>query len=163
MAMRRKRLDPPSPGCGVASTARRLHHPDRPQARGYNSIVPSNTNSAGPVSVTLRNWLPLLSNPTINSLPPRTSTPIVPETFSVAAKISALATTPVPQASVSSSTPRSYVRSAIFFGPRFSRKFTFAPFGANISCRRIFSPLLRTSTTSMRETETTTCGTPLLM
>jgi hypothetical protein len=55
----------------------------------------------------LRNWLPLLSKPTINSLPPRTNTPIVPETFSVAAKTSALATTPVPQASVSSSTPRS--------------------------------------------------------
>jgi hypothetical protein len=52
--------------------------------------------------------------------------------FSLAAKTSALATIPVPHASVSSSTPRSYVRMAILLGPRFSMKFTFVPFGENI-------------------------------
>ncbi len=52
--------------------------------------------------------------------------------FSVAAKMSALATIPVPHASVSFSTPRSYVRIAILLGSRFSMKFTFAPFGENI-------------------------------
>ena len=42
-----------------------------------------------------------------------------PLVFSVAAKMSALATIPVPHASVSSSTPRSYVRMAIFVGSAF--------------------------------------------
>ena len=40
--------------------------------------------------------------------------------------------TGVPHASVSFSTPRSYVRMAILLGPRFSMKFTFTPFGENI-------------------------------
>src|SRR5438309_6372414 len=66
------------------------------------SIVPSNTNSAGPVRVTLLNPLSILSKPTSSSLPPRTSTLIGPLTFSRREKINALATTPVPQASVSS-------------------------------------------------------------
>src|SRR5205807_10521514 len=71
------------------------------------SIVPSKTKSAGPVSVTFLNLSPSFSKSTSNSFPPRTSTPIGPPTFSSAEKISALATTPVPHASVSSSTPRS--------------------------------------------------------
>src|SRR5438067_3417267 len=71
------------------------------------SIVPSKTKSAGPVSVTFLNRSLSFSKPTCNSFPPRTSTPIGPSTFSSAENISALATTPVPQASVSSSTPRS--------------------------------------------------------
>src|SRR5437764_5797538 len=71
------------------------------------SIVPSKTKSAGPVSVTFLNRSPSFSKPTCNSFPPRTSTPTGPSTFSSAEKISALATTPVPHASVSSSTPRS--------------------------------------------------------
>src|SRR5438270_10595601 len=85
--------------CGIGSSKHSLGH--------QISIVPSKTKSAGPVSVTFLNRSPSLSKSTSNSFPPRTSTPIGPPTFSSAENISALATTPVPHASVSSSTPRS--------------------------------------------------------
>src|SRR6476660_5523119 len=75
--------------------------------RHYISIVPSNTKSAGPVRVTPVNSLSLREKLTSNLSPPRTCTEMGPSTCSVAAKTNALATTPVPQARVSSSTPRS--------------------------------------------------------
>lgn len=73
----------------------------------YSAVAPWKTNSAGPLSVTFFHPSPSTSNPTVSVSPPRTFTSTgegAPVSF---AKISAAAVTPVPQACVSSSTPRS--------------------------------------------------------
>ena len=76
-----------------------------PRYCGQTSIVPSNTNSAGPVSVTFSKLLIDLFKSDPQFVP--TASNYIDWTVHVfsGGKISALATTPVPHARVSSSTP----------------------------------------------------------
>src|SRR5215469_3525577 len=72
-----------------------------------SSICPSKTSSAGPVSVTWSKCCLAFSNPTTNRSPLRTRTGTGLSAWWSFAWISADAATPVPQAMVSCSTPRS--------------------------------------------------------
>src|SRR5438046_1383217 len=73
----------------------------------------------------------------------------------------AAATAPVPHASVSSSTPRSYVRMRHSAArPVAEMKFTLAPAGPSAGSERSSRPRVTTSTRSTSPTSTTRCGTP---
>ena len=71
------------------------------------SIVPSKTKSAGPVSVTLLKLIAIALEIDLQGIAAAHQHLDRAGDVFVAAKIIALATTPVPQARVSSSTPRS--------------------------------------------------------